>query len=277
MLNRLFGDRPADRLRLVVGLNQVDKIPPADWNVKLNLPSEEMERQIERRCGDIVAKLTAATGLGREQIEHYSATRRYRLMPLLASVVRHCRGGFRLDQVKPADPFELAEPEVREYAQKRRKEAGGGRASAGVADLVAELGKHLPADVAADVAGRVAKEREVPPRVAFLGKAGAGKTSTINALFAADWAVSHARVGTTKAQAKEFALASGGSLVAVDLPGYGRTIREDAVYEEIYQEVLPTCDLVVLILQADTRDFTDDQQMIARLAGWLKRDPAATT
>ena len=113
--------------------------------------------------------------------------------------------------------------------------------------------------------------RHRPPRIAFLGKAGTGKTWTINALFSTDWTVSHARVGTTKVQAEEFALSSGGSLVAVDLPGYGRTIREDAAYKEIYQEVLPTCDLVLLVLlQADTRDFTDDQQMIAKLAAWMK-------
>ena len=71
-------------------------------------------------------------------------------------------------------------------------------------------------------------------------------------------------------QAKEFSLASGGTITVVDLPGYGRSIREDAEYESLYQEVIAGCDLV---LQATTRDFSDDQEMIEKLAGWLIAPP----
>ena len=83
MFNRLCGGpKGGQRLRLVVGLNQVDKIPPEDWNDRLNLPSPEMERNIDRRCADVIAKLADRTGLGKEQVEYYSATRRFRLLPL---------------------------------------------------------------------------------------------------------------------------------------------------------------------------------------------------
>ena len=47
-------------LTLAVGLNQVDKIVIDGWNDRLNLPTKEAEKQIERRADDIVAKLSVS-------------------------------------------------------------------------------------------------------------------------------------------------------------------------------------------------------------------------
>jgi predicted GTPase len=80
-------------------------------------------------------------------------------------------------------------------------------------------------------------------------------------------------VGTTDAQTKEFELNSGGKLDVIDLPGYGRSIAEDQEYETIYRQLIPSCDLVLLILQANARDFTDDQEMIVNIMEWLKESP----
>ena len=55
--------------RLVVGLNQVDKIGPGRWNTKFNYPSPDQEDNINRRCEDIQKKLSSALSINVEQVE----------------------------------------------------------------------------------------------------------------------------------------------------------------------------------------------------------------
>jgi predicted GTPase len=109
--------------------------------------------------------------------------------------------------------------------------------------------------------------------VAIFGKAGVGKTTTVNSLFNATWKTSHTVVGTTKAQMKEFVLKTGGTLEVVDLPGYGVSLGEDRENEKIYQQFIPSCDVVLLVLQANSRDFADDQEMLGKVVEWLKKSP----
>lgn len=262
------------RLPLVVGLNGCDKIEPGEWDAFLNAPTPEKERSIQRRCQDVVAKLSGETGLGGDHIEYYSALKRYRLIPLLTAVIRNAAAGFKLDAVQPRDPFELADPEAKEFADQERRRLKAARPAApNFSQVWDELGKQLAPDVLGKLKADYQAERARPPRIAFLGKSGVGKTTTINNLFDAGWKASHTVPGTSAAQAKEFELASGGSLTAVDLPGYGRSVREDREYEAIYKDVLPGCDLVLLVIQANARDFSDDQEMVAKLTEWLRHSP----
>ena len=261
-------------LPLVVGLNGCDKIEPGNWDAFVNAPSPEKEESIRRRCHDVTDKLTQATGLGANHIEHYSALRRYRLIPLLTAVIRHAVTGFKLDSVQPQDPFELADPEAREFANQERQRLKAARPPApNFGQVWEELGKQIPMDVLGKMKAKYQEERARPPRIAFLGKAGVGKTTTINTLFNAGWKTSHTLPGTTDAQVKDFELASGGTLSAVDLPGYGRSIKEDRDYEAIYRDVLPGCDLILLVIQANARDLSDDQEMISKLMEWFKYSP----
>lgn len=275
MLGSLFKGKSEDPIRLVVALNGVDKIGPGNWDARLNAPSPEQGTSIRRRCADVAAKLSATTGLAAEQIEYYSALKRYRLIDLLATAIQVATTGFKLDAVQPRDPFELADPDVRAFAEQERARRAAARkvSDTPLGDLQDLLEKSLPADKAGKLKAALSAEKSRPPKIAFLGKAGVGKTTTINNLFNAQWKTSHTVVGTTKAQAKEFSLPTGGSLTAVDLPGYGRSVKEDVEYEAIYREVLPDCDLVLLVLQADTRDMSDDEEMIKKLLGWLKTVP----
>lgn len=275
MLSSLFKGKSEPPIRLVAALNGVDKIGPGNWDERLNAPSREQEASIRRRCEDIAAKLSSTTGLDPDQIEYYSALKRYRLIDLLSAAIRAATAGFKLDAIHPRDPFELAEPDVRAFAEQERARRAAARkvAATPLDDLQEQLEKSLSADKAAKLKAALRTEQSRPPKIAFLGKAGVGKTTTINNLFNAQWKTSHTVVGTTKAQAKEFSLPTGGSLTAVDLPGYGRSVKEDGEYEAIYREVLPDCDLVLLVLQADTRDMSDDEEMITKLLGWLKTVP----
>ncbi|KOR33678.1 MULTISPECIES: GTPase [Planktothricoides] len=275
MLSALFGKSQETPIRLVIGLNQVDKMIPDGWDDRLNLPTQKAEKEIERRSKDIIQRLSRYTHLSADNIEYYSALKRYRLLPLLTKIIKNAYAGFKLDNVQPADPFELADPEVKAFAdEERRKRAKSKGKEVNAKDrMFDEMRKILSEDELNLVLDKFRQERRIPPKVAILGKAGVGKTTTLNSVFNAQWKTSHTIVGTTQAQMKEFSLSSGGSLAVVDLPGYGRSMAEDREYEKIYQEIIPSCDLVFLILQANTRDFADDQEMIIKISEWLRDFP----
>lgn len=274
MLGSLFRREEKMPLRIVVGLNQVDKLIHGGWDERLNAPTEQAEKEIERRSHDIVKKLEKFAHLSPSHIEYYSATKRYRLMPLLVKIIQNAYAGFKLDNVQPADPFELADAEVREFVkEEREKRKTKQQKTLKAEQLFSELSKILSKDELNSIKQKFGEERQIPPKVAILGKAGVGKTTTVNNLFNAQYKTSHTIVGTTNAQMKEFALVTGGTLNIVDLPGYGRSVADDREYEKIYQEMLPGCDLVLLVIQADSRDFADDQEMLMKITEWLKQSP----
>lgn len=262
-------------LRLVIGLNQVDKMLPDGWDERLNMPTKESQKEIERRCKKITQELTRYADISKSNIEYYSALRRYRLLPLLIKIIKNAYAGFKLDNVQPADPFELADPEVKAFADEERKKRAKSKAKQANTkeQMFDEMRKIISEDELNLVLNKFKQERKLPPKIAILGKAGVGKTTTINSVFNAQWKTSHTIVGTTQAQMKEFALSTGGTLSVVDLPGYGRSMAEDREYEKIYQKMIPSCDLVFLVLQANTRDFADDQEMIVKITEWLQQFP----
>ncbi len=260
-------------IRLVVGLNQVDKIVANAWNERMNMPEERAAKEIARRCNDLTQRLAKYADISTDNIEYYSALKRYRLLPLLTKIVSNAYAGFKLDNVQPADPFELADPEVKAFADQQRREREAkkqGKNEVNKNQLFEEMKKFLSDDDLNSVLSKFKQESSRPPKVAIFGKAGVGKTTTINSLFNAKWKTSHTIVGTTSAQVKEFDLSTGGTLDVVDLPGYGRSLAEDREYEKIYQDLIPACDLVLLIIQADTKDLADDEEMILKVADWLK-------
>jgi GTP-binding protein EngB required for normal cell division len=276
-LKAMFGLRKNKApIRLVVGLNQVDKIVANGWNERMNMPEERAAKEIARRCNDLTQRLAKYADISTDNIEYYSALKRYRLLPLLTKIVSNAYAGFKLDNVQPADPFELADPEVKAFADQQRREREAKKSSRTSTDkdrMFEEMKKILSEDDLNLVLDKFRQERSLPPKVAIFGKAGVGKTTTINSLFNAKWKTSHTIVGTTSAQMKEFELSTGGTLSVVDLPGYGRSLAEDREYEKIYQDTIPSCDLVLLIVQADAKDLADDEEMILKVAEWLKDSP----
>jgi predicted GTPase len=276
----MFGSRQTKRsLRLVVGLNQVDNLIPNSWNNRLNMPDDQASKEIERKCRDITKKLSQYTSISPKNFEYYSALKRYRLMPLLTKIINHAYAGFKLDNIQPADPFELADDDIKAFVNKERLE-NNEQNSQGIGfkefQILEELKKILPKDDLDQVVAKLNEEKRRLPKIAIFGKTGVGKTTTVNSLFNANWKTSHNVVGTTEAQVKVFDLLSGGSLEVVDLPGYGRSISEDREYDKIYQDLIPSCDLVFLIIQATARDFADDEEMIVKVSSWLNASPNPT-
>ncbi|MDB9495999.1 50S ribosome-binding GTPase [Spirulina major CS-329] len=263
-------------LRLVIGLNQVDKITPDGWNQRLNAPTKEAEKEIERRCKDIIKRLGQLTEISTANIEYYSALKRYRLINLLTRTIQNAYAGFKLGNVQPADPFELADPEVQEFVQAEREKKISSSAVIGNADnkTLEDIEKLIPEQDFQLILKKFKQETQLPPKVAVIGKSGVGKTTTVNNLFDAQLKTSPTTVGTTEAQVKEFTLSTGGNLTVIDLPGYGRSEAEDRKYDQIYKQIIPSCDLVLLVIQADTRDFADDIDMINKITKWLKEHPA---
>lgn len=243
---------------------------PNGWNKRLNSPTDEAEKEIERRCKDIIKQLGKNVEISEENIEYYSALQRYRLIPLLTKIIQNAYAGFKLGNVKPADPFELADPEVVFVDQQRQKKVDS---KTKTLEDFKKIENIIPETDLKLILDQLQKETKLPPKVAVIGKSGVGKTTTINNLFNGQFKTSPTTVGTTEAQIKEFTLSTGGALTVVDLPGYGRSEAEDREYEKIYQDLIPSCDLVFLILQADTRDFSDDIEMINKITKWLKDHP----
>lgn len=83
--------------RVVVVLNKVDQIElrPEDreagaegWNDEYNLPSDELETQIERRTNDLIEKFENI-GLSRNQVVACSALKRWNTMEVLDTLIEH--------------------------------------------------------------------------------------------------------------------------------------------------------------------------------------------
>ena len=115
------------------------------------------------------------------------------------------------------------------------------------------------------------------PVVAIIGKAGVGKTTTINNLFDVDDYVAEAlsfdekghigdvRRGTTTAIRKRFDLKIGIGLDIIDLPGLGDDIRKDKEFEAIYRQILPQCDIILYVLKADNRTLGEDERILQNI------------
>ena len=105
--------------RIVVGLNKVDLLQPGEWDPRLNYPTPEQEKTIERRCSDIVEKLgRLISGLDTSKIVYYSAEKRYRLNDLLLPIVESAgRRGWQLS-VTPKSPWDLAAPDVQKHMRR---------------------------------------------------------------------------------------------------------------------------------------------------------------
>jgi len=265
---------------LVIGVNQIDNMGHG-WNNKINLPMEDADKAIQQRVKDIVKKLSLGTSLIKaDQIEYYSALRAYRMHEMLAKIAKYAKIG----TIIPCNPIRM----TNEIAAKRNTDDGMPEDVAKSIDealdkmdaqfekmtldkIVEQIKAQLTSQEDKDaLVAAWKKKKSETLRIGVIGKTGVGKTTTVNSLFQAEFVTSRTVVGTTKAQYKDFKLPDGGSLTIVDMPGYGRTISEDREYRDIYLQELPKCDVILLIVQGNSSDLSDDQMMIKHLDEWVK-------
>lgn len=115
--------------------------------------------------------------------------------------------------------------------------------------------------------------KESPPRIAIIGKAGVGKSSTINSLFNTDLRVGHTRRGTYRT--KQLNIKPGGELINMergeiivyDMPGLGDDIDVDEKTKSIYRDVLAQSDVAIWVVSAIDRSLALDQILLREIIG----------
>lgn len=257
--------------KLVIGINQVDNLGP--WDDVINQPTKPTEKVIEQRAADVIKKLSSgAHSASKDQIEYYSALRAYRL-PFVVNRIVHCSKAiirFRPKDFTHPDVSPGMNDEDRTWINSEIEKRRSKYAHLNLDSFVTKLMANLPSDKAEELNKLYSEKKETPLRVAILGQAGVGKTTTVNNLFNANFKTSRTVVGTDKAQYKDFELEDGSLITIIDLPGYGRSITEDEEYKNIYIQELKNCDIILLIVQANDKALVDDQYMVECLYEWSK-------
>lgn len=114
------------------------------------------------------------------------------------------------------------------------------------------------------------KQQLEPPKIALIGFAGVGKSSTINALFNAGQEISDVRACTKVEKAISCNISeytgSKGTIIVYDMPGLGEDIDEDEKNLEAYKRVIPQVDVSVWTFTAGDRAMKSMQETLLLLA-----------
>lgn len=96
--------------------------------------------------------------------------------------------------------------------------------------------------------------------VAFFGKTGYGKSSTVNAFFGnAVMETSDVSACTRVCNSLDFELSPGHYLSIGDFPGIGESEYRDIEYLTMYKNFMQHATAVVYVVRADTRDYSVDE------------------
>jgi hypothetical protein len=105
-------------------------------------------------------------------------------------------------------------------------------------------------------------KKEPAPRVAFIGEAGVGKSTTLNVLFNAGQEVSHIEACTQEESAFDVQVAKG-TLRMYDMPGLGESLIKREQHLATYRRVLNDVDVALWILDAQYRAVESVQRFLA--------------
>jgi uncharacterized protein len=106
------------------------------------------------------------------------------------------------------------------------------------------------------------------PKIAIIGKAGVGKTSTINSLFNTKLRVGRTQTGTYKPKSVRIKTEGDqitgeqGEIIIYDLPGLADDIDRDKRNIQFYHDVLSQCDVAVWVIAAEDRSLSSDQHLL---------------
>lgn len=106
---------------------------------------------------------------------------------------------------------------------------------------------------------------EKPFRVAVIGQAGVGKSTTLNAVFGLENYTSNLAEGTKEVVEKIYPMRDGFNLSIYDMPGLNNDIAKDIEYEKLYRQILPGCDVIVYVVNAHSRDFGEDCRILKEI------------
>lgn len=97
-------------------------------------------------------------------------------------------------------------------------------------------------------------------QIAFFGKSGYGKSSTVNAFFGNSiLKTSDVNACTRQCDSLDFELSPNCYLSLADFPGIGEDEYRDQEYLKMYSDYLSSSSVVVYVLRADMRDYAIDE------------------
>lgn len=94
--------------------------------------------------------------------------------------------------------------------------------------------------------------------IVFIGKTGVGKSSTLNILFDLNFKTDPAIACTMKPQYASIKYEQH-KYKLVDLPGISESVAADKKYFKFYRKWIRKADVLVLVTQADTRAYKQDE------------------
>ncbi|MFK3980348.1 GTPase family protein [Micromonospora sp. NPDC050397] len=119
--------------------------------------------------------------------------------------------------------------------------------------------------IGAEVATRYRDLRKRPLSVAIMGQTGVGKSSLLNAMFAANLEVGHARPTTKQPTPLSVRSNEGHEIIFWDLPGIGESESADAGYLDVYADLLLGCDVAIWACHVDNRSTLQDVRTLDAL------------
>lgn len=114
-------------------------------------------------------------------------------------------------------------------------------------------------------------EGELSLKFGIAGKAGSGKTTTLNALFDLNEKVGHVEAGTDKVMEYKRNLGPGkGNIIFYDFPGLRDSIKADKKVQRQYDEFIPICDVILWVISSRDRSLQFDEEYIKDLPSKMK-------
>lgn len=114
-------------------------------------------------------------------------------------------------------------------------------------------------------------EDEFALNFGIAGKAGSGKTSTLNALFGLNEKVGHVEIGTTEVKKYTKELGEGkGTITFYDFPGLQDSLETDKQIKKDYEKHIHECDVVLWVISSRDRSLSFDEEFIKNLPNEIK-------
>lgn len=128
-----------------------------------------------------------------------------------------------------------------------------------ILEEIDKLGVKLDEEQRKKIGEKIREIRNFVPKIGVFGKTGAGKSHLCNALFGREVAKISDVEACTREPQHIIVSSEASGICLIDVPGVGESPERDAVYIELYKNLLPQLDIVLWVIKADDRALSVDQ------------------